>query len=269
MRFRRHVVEPYETGPILAFGGPVSNLQATRALRAEAVRLGIPAARVICTGDVVAYCGDPVATVAEIRDWGCHVVAGNCERQLAEDAEGCGCGFDEGSTCDRLSAAWYAHARGAMDAETRAWMAGLPDEVSLGNIAAIHGGWTDISRFLWPTSAETDFIEELAKRAELTQAPQPQIVLAGHCGLPFCRQIENTLWVNAGSVGMPPNDGSPRTCYAIIDGDRVTQHRLDYDWPGAQSAMQAANLTQGYDRCLETGQWPSLEILPAALRPSG
>ena len=80
-------------GPLLLFGGPYSNLQATRALRAEAERLGIPPARVICTGDVVAYCGDPAATVDEIRDWGCHVVLGNCEESLGRDGEDCGCGF--------------------------------------------------------------------------------------------------------------------------------------------------------------------------------
>ncbi|WP_425070852.1 metallophosphoesterase family protein [Sagittula sp. S175] len=92
-----------DDAPVMVFGGPVSNLQAVQALRAEAAARGIPAERVVCTGDVVAYCGDPAATVAEVRDWGCHVLAGNCERQLAENAEDCGCGFDEGSTCDVLS----------------------------------------------------------------------------------------------------------------------------------------------------------------------
>jgi len=50
--------------PVLLFGGPYSNLQATRALRAEATRLGIAPDHVICTGDVVAYCADSAATVA-------------------------------------------------------------------------------------------------------------------------------------------------------------------------------------------------------------
>ena len=39
-------------GPLLVFGGPYSNLQATRAVLDEAARRGIPAKRVICTGDV-------------------------------------------------------------------------------------------------------------------------------------------------------------------------------------------------------------------------
>ena len=88
------------TGPLLVFGGPYSNRQATEALRAEAERLGIPPERCICTGDVVAYCADPVGTTDLIRDWGCPVVMGNCEESLAEGAEDCGCGFLSGSTCD-------------------------------------------------------------------------------------------------------------------------------------------------------------------------
>ena len=43
-------------GDLLFFGGPYSNLEATEALLAEAVRLGIPPERIICTGDLAAYC---------------------------------------------------------------------------------------------------------------------------------------------------------------------------------------------------------------------
>ena len=57
-------------GAVLLFGGPYSNLQAARALIDEAARRAIPAANAICTGDVVAYCGDPAETTALIRDWG-------------------------------------------------------------------------------------------------------------------------------------------------------------------------------------------------------
>ncbi|MDH3791615.1 MAG: metallophosphoesterase, partial [Rhodospirillales bacterium] len=49
--------------PVLVFGGPYGNLQATRALLDEAARRGIAPSRLLCTGDVVAYCADPQATV--------------------------------------------------------------------------------------------------------------------------------------------------------------------------------------------------------------
>ena len=98
------------TGKVLLFGGPYSNLEATEALIRAARDHGIAPENVICTGDVVAYCADPLATVEAIRDWGCHVVMGNCEESLGEASADCGCGFEKGSACDLLAVKWYAHA---------------------------------------------------------------------------------------------------------------------------------------------------------------
>ena len=64
---------------LLVFGGPYSNLAATMALQARARELDIPAERIICTGDIVAYCAEPEQTIELIRDWGIHGVMGNCE----------------------------------------------------------------------------------------------------------------------------------------------------------------------------------------------
>jgi hypothetical protein len=110
-------------GPILVFGGPYSNARALAALRARAAALGVSASRVICSGDVVAYCAEPEETVAAIRQWGCHVVAGNCEQQLALGADDCGCGFAQDSTCDTLSKGWYGFASQRVSA-TRSLLSG-------------------------------------------------------------------------------------------------------------------------------------------------
>jgi hypothetical protein len=57
--------------PILAFGGPYSNLRALAALRERAGELGIPPSQTICTGYVMAYCAEPEETTQAIRGWGC------------------------------------------------------------------------------------------------------------------------------------------------------------------------------------------------------
>ena len=79
-------------GPVLVFGGPYSNLEATEAMLAEARRLAIPPARILCTGDIVAYGADALATVAAVRASGIHAIMGNCEESLAANSENCGCG---------------------------------------------------------------------------------------------------------------------------------------------------------------------------------
>ena len=74
-------------GPVLVFGGPYSNLEATLAVLDAARRRGIPPARIICTGDIVAYCADATATVDAVRAAGIHAIMGNCEESLAAGAE--------------------------------------------------------------------------------------------------------------------------------------------------------------------------------------
>src|SRR5262245_5861525 len=108
----------YVEPPMLVFGGPYSNLRALLAMRMRASELNIPARCCICTGDVVAYCVEPEETITAIRDWGCHVVAGNCEERLAAGAADCGCGFQEGTECDRLAKGWYEFANSRVSAES-------------------------------------------------------------------------------------------------------------------------------------------------------
>ncbi len=152
--------------PLLLFGGPYSNLHALEALLRVAGAAGIRGAQMICTGDVVAYGAAPARCIAAVRAAGATVIAGNVEVQLAAGADACGCGFAPGSTCDRLSAGWFAHADAGVSAEDRAWMGGLPDIVTLDHhgarYAVIHGGVHDIARFIWPTCDDAVFAEEVA-----------------------------------------------------------------------------------------------------------
>ncbi|HEY7609168.1 MAG TPA: metallophosphoesterase family protein [Alphaproteobacteria bacterium] len=253
-------------GPVLVFGGPYSNLEAARAIRAEAKRLGIPPARTISTGDIVAYCADPGATVALIRDWGIPVVLGNVEEQLGAGAEDCACGFTPGSACATLSAQWYAHAEREITQDDRRWMAGLPRLVrfTLGGrrLAAIHGAVSRINGWVFASTPAAD------KLAEMALAGADGVV-AGHCGLPFIDLPGGRLWCNAGTVGMPANDGTPRVWYALLTPERggaigVELRPLDYDFVRAAQKMRRSGLAESYAGALETGLWPPVDILPAA-----
>ena len=257
------------SGPVLLFGGPYSNLQATRALLEFARAGGFAPSNMICTGDIVAYCADPAPTIAAIRASGCAVVAGNCEKQLAAYQMDCGCGFAPGTSCDLLSAGWFAHADAHVGAADRAWMGGLPDLVTFTQhgrrYAVIHGGLSDISRFLWPTSPEAEFAEEVALVRQLVGPVDG--VIAGHCGMAFHRHVAGIDWINAGVIGMPPNDGRAATRFAALhDSGEVMLRALHYDANAAHDAMVAAGLVQGYHAAVLSGYWPSEEVLPPELR---
>ncbi|MEM6887841.1 MAG: metallophosphoesterase family protein [Pseudomonadota bacterium] len=253
-------------GPIMLFGGPYSNRQATEALLSAAK--AIPAARLICTGDVVAYGGAPSETVDLVCQSGAEVVAGNCELQLAADAETCGCGFEAGTPCDLLSAGWYAHARARITDAHRDWMGTCPETVSFRHCGrrygVIHGGVTDVARFLWPVSPDSEFEQEW--QALEARIGAVDAVIAGHSGLPFVKELRPGRWINAGVIGLPPHDGKPKTRYAVLTNGDVRIHDLVYDTEAARAEMVAAGLTQGYHDSLLTGYWPSEEVLPAALR---
>lgn len=255
-------------GPILCFGGPYSNLQATQAMRRKAKLLGIPAHRVICTGDVVAYCANPNETCAELRDWGCHIIQGNCEEQLVARADDCGCGFTEGAACDLLSQKWYAFANNNLHSDHRAWMAVLPHRITfdIGGRSArvIHGGAAEISKFIFPSTPVADKIAEF-------DTAKTDILIAGHSGIPFAQRFGERVWFNPGVIGMPANDGTPDGWYGLIeqdddDGLIFTTQRLNYDAQAAADTLRAAGSADPYAQALVSGLWPSLDILPAPER---
>jgi predicted phosphodiesterase len=255
--------------PLLVFGGPYSNLRALTALRARAAALGIDAARAICTGDVVAYCAEPEETVAAIRAWGCHGIAGNCEEQLAVGADHCGCGFAEDSACDRLAKSWFSFARQRITADSRRWMAGLAKSLtfSMGGrtFRVIHGGVEQTNRFV--------FASQRALIAEELQTANADIVIAGHAGLPFIERVGPRVWFNPGVIGMPANDGTPEVWYGLIavEGEELvlSMRRLAYDHAAAAAATKNAGHADGYAGALMSGLWPSLDVLPQQERAAG
>ena len=252
---------------LLVFGGPYSNLQALEALLNEAEASGFSERQMICTGDIVAYCGQPQETVDRIRARGIATVLGNCEESLALDVEDCHCGFAEDSLCSLLSQQWYGFSRGRLDQASKAWMAGLPRqiivEVAGRRLLAIHGAYGVINQFVFPSSPAEEKLRDLA-------AAGADGIIGGHSGLPFAQLLQGRLWLNSGALGMPANDGTPRVWYAILSraagGLTVALHSLDYDHATAAKEMTAAGLTNGYADCLTTGLWPSLGILPEAER---
>ncbi len=253
--------------PVLVFGGPYSNAQATRALLAEAERRGIPPSRMICTGDVVAYCADPQTTVDLIREAGVAVVMGNCEESLGAGAADCGCGFEKGSSCDLMAVRWYAYASQALDQGAKAWMRALPRRIGFSlagrRLLAVHGGVDQINRYIFPATPVAE------KIAEVEQGGADGVI-AGHSGLPFSQILGDRLWHNAGVIALPANDGTPRVWYSLLmpgtDGIAIEHHALSYDHAGAAGAMRTAGLPPAYAEALETGLWPDDGIMPQADR---
>lgn len=251
-------------GPLLVFGGVYSNLQALQALQQLAREQAIPPPQIICTGDIVAYCAQPEECVQLLRDWGIHCIAGNVEVQLREGEDDCACDFVSGGRCESFSQNWYPYARIHVSEESIKWMHQLPDFIRFryaGHEAMVlHGSYHHMSEFIFASTPWATKARNFADTAT-------DLILAGHCGLPFSETQEGQTWINAGVIGMPANDGTPRVWYAVLrdeDGLHYEQRAFTYDHTTAAQLMRDRGLPSEYAHTLETGIWDNCEILPAA-----
>ncbi|CAA0244962.1 metallophosphoesterase family protein [Tenacibaculum maritimum] len=251
-------------GKILLFGGAYSNFQALTALKAIAEQLQIPPTNCIATGDIVGYCAQPEETVQLLKKWNAKSILGNVEIQLIDDAEDCGCDFTEGSRCDGFSKLWYPFAKTKLTNNSLHYLKTLPHHITfqIGTRKAtvVHGSFFNTSEFIFKS---TDWSKKSLNFSE-TNA---DIIIAGHCGLPFYEQQKKWHWINPGVIGMPANDGSPNVWYAIIEDTenalKVSYKKLEYDFNLASKLMQTHGLPKEYAQTLVTGIWDNTEILPS------
>jgi len=250
-------------GKMLLFGGVYSNLQALEALKQIAEKVNISPENCICTGDIVGYCAQPEETVQLFKLWGAKSIAGNVEIQLREKAADCGCDFREGSRCDNFSQQWYPYAQSKLSESSLDFMKQLPHhftfEYAHKKMIVVHGSYFNTSEFIFKsTNWET--------KAKNFEATKTDVIIAGHCGLPFNHQYKENLWLNPGVIGMPANDGNPTVWYAILNDENDNfsfEHRnLSYNYKLTSKLMQNGLLPKEYARTIITGIWDNTEILP-------
>ncbi len=121
------------------------------------------------------------------------------------------------------------------------------------------GGWENISQFIFKST------DPRIKEA-IFEASGTDIIIAGHCGLPFYDKLGSKIWINPGVIGMPANNGSTDVWYAILDEKHGNLH-LDfrtfaYDFAKAQTLMMENNLPTAYAMTLGSGLWDNCDILP-------
>lgn len=265
MEEKRIIQYNYTGERLLIFGGSYSNFQALEELKRIADKHGFNKEQIICTGDVVAYCAQPEESVNLIKDWGILTIAGNVEIQLRNGDDDCGCNFNEGSRCDLFSRQWYPYAKAHLSEASIDWMHGLPDVVLMDwngtRVGIVHGTHEVTAGYIFgstPWEEKKRLIDNLGV----------DLMIGGHCGLPFHHLEENQLWFNAGVIGMPANDGTDRVWYAIAEMKEeeivFTHHCFEYDAVESSARMREEKLPQEYAKTLLNGIWDSNEILPPA-----
>ena len=191
--------------------------------------------RIVNLGDCASSPLWPAETVALLRSRAMDHVRGNHDRAMGA------------ASCDELGAS-DSYAWQALDAEARAWLAGLPVEITVEGALCFHACPGNDSAYL---------MEEV-QNGHLVPSPIPTIerrlagrtaplMLCGHSHQPrAARLISGAIVLNPGSVGNPAyhdtnpahvsESGMPHARFAIVTlGEALAaeHHLVAYDWERA------------------------------------
>ena len=240
---------------IALLGDVHANLPALEAVLSHAKNLGAIAYWNI--GDFVGYNAFPDQVVNQMRQGGFRNIIGNYDLKVLNFP-------NQGKKWRRKKhpLKWWAFkwAYENLSPESRDYLASLPEELCLSagglNFLLVHGSPASNEELLDMSTPQARLVE-LINIAEQKHDTELAAVICGHSHQAYTRRIENTLFINTGSVGRP-GDGNPRTAYAvldILDGKlQVSHYRLDYDRGKAAAANQEAGLPEEFTDMIFEGR---------------
>ena len=222
-----------------------ANLPALEAVRADLT----DADQVWVLGDIVGYGPQPNEVIAVLQELGARSVLGN--------HDGAAIGIVDPAYFNPDARAAIEWTAGAIDENSRAYLAALPEVRRDGELTAVHGSPRDP---IW------EYITSRGIAAANFDSFETRLCLFGHTHQPIAyRLVEGGVealpglpgdvvqlgsaraLLNPGSVGQP-RDGLPDAAYAMLDvgegtdGGTLTFHRARYDIDRTQRLMQDIGL---------------------------
>jgi putative phosphoesterase len=153
--------------------------------------------QLVCLGDV-AIGPFPNETVSRLRELDCPVLMGNWDAWLLEGVPALG-----GQVGPRLSAQgeWCASRLSPEELDyLRSFRRTLELEVEHTRIALFHASPRSLEQLLLPDIPRAELDEAL-------EGVQADLIVGGHTHLQMLRRRRDSLFANAGSVGLPFSDG--------------------------------------------------------------
>ena len=149
----------------------------------------------------------------------------------------------KGKECPRSSFAneCLQYQRATITKKNLHWLDGSHIKRHVGGIQMVHGGWKDP-------------IDEYLRKptAEYFSGIPGNIFISGHTHVQGLYEFGDKIYCNPGSVGQP-RDGNPKAAFAILEGDKITLHRIKYDIEKVCRLMQLAGFDDRLNRRLRTG----------------
>ncbi len=179
-------------------------------------------------------------------------VQGNYDDAVANNKEHCGCKYEDPVQAEMatLSFEWT---KGHATQRSKDYMKCLPFEIAFTlydkKVKIFHA--TPLKNNLyWHKDREEDFFLHMARKADA------DIMIYGHTHIPYRKNLNSKVFINAGSVGKP-KDGDTRTCVCIVDitPDAVNTEflRIPYDVEKVASAIIESGLPSYFAEKLRLG----------------
>ncbi|GAA1591768.1 metallophosphoesterase family protein [Kribbella sancticallisti] len=192
------------------------------------------------TADAVVLAGDiasgpmPVETLDLLVSLGERAVwvRGNADRELVAMARG----EFEGEPQDQVSS-WAAAALRVDQVEL---LDRLPTSVTIGNTLICHATPRDDEEMVLVDSPISRWADVLSG-----VPAEVRTVVCGHTHMPYARQVDRRLVVNAGSVGMPY--GAPGASWALLTPAGVELRRTYFDTAKAAEYLAKHSSYSGID----------------------
>jgi putative phosphoesterase len=195
--------------------------------------------QIVCLGDTVGYGAHPSECIAIVRQRCKIILAGN----------------HDWGVCGRQSLQWFnPYAREAalwtreqLKVEEIQWLAELPLTFRDGEMLFVHASPLE------PKSWE--YIDSPYSAERALESVDARIVFIGHSHRAEIYRMNDRMLVNVGSVGQP-RDGDPHARWCLVDDETMQPELIgvDYDIPGAMSAIRAAGLPELLAVRLEAGR---------------
>jgi putative phosphoesterase len=217
----------------------------------------------LCLGDLVDYGPEPAPCVRWAMEHATYAIRGNHDHGVAQGIDVVGeSGFRYLTRISRDSM-WES-----LDADERRYLLQLP---------VTQRATLDGTRFLLVHATPRDPLDEYVLKDPTTwerrlQNVDADIVCVGHSHMQFQLEVNGTVVLNPGSVGLP-RDGDPRAAYAVIEDNRIELKRLEYPVERTIARIQAKPWPRRAKEMLHhvfrEGRLPSDERKPLTTDPPG
>jgi putative phosphoesterase len=189
------------------------NLPALEAVLPEVEREGVD--EIVFGGDIASGAPQPRETVDLIRSLpNARSIRGNADR------------LDDPAFRDDPGRIWVEE---QLDEDQARWLAELPFSTIVDSTLYVHATPQDDETVI--TERTTD-----ERLAEVLKGVEQRRVVVGHTHMQLERRVGDTLFVNAGSVGMPYEE-RPGAYWALLD-EAVEFRRTEYDLEGAAELVR-------------------------------